>query len=825
MTHAENITPEEQVVQKRALLKLIILLAATVPATLAYFFIGQQQNAPAVLTVAWMLAGFFLLELVAIYLVRKNQPQRAIWLVIAGMMILGLASTLLVSGFGVILGLTYPILAILLTDGILSSKGITRATIIAVVVGVAILLIDLFGPAIRTPAPAALQTFLPGIIIAIIMVYALFIILNFKNYSMRAKLITATAMVAIISVLAVTVIVGITTRSALVNQLGGNLNSLAESQALALGEVMARQINVMETLALNRAVSDAVNARNDFYEGQTPQEVAAANLQLSRQWQTAEATDRLVLSVMNNSTSQQLLAFQQTFPDHTRILLADANGALVAASQRPDIFDFSNEEWWQNTLSSGFAAVHVSQPYVADGREDLLVDIAVPVRTVDTTGRSRVSGVLLTSYSLNSLVQILRSAAFGQTGHFDLHFPNFRQIEVRGNNDVQLQFVSPAEASLVEQLWFNDLPFLNDVYNGVPSLISQGRVNTLAYEPKVDSLGWRVLAVQEEAEALQPVNQQQRTNILLGVVIVLLATGTAAVIAQLLARPIVRLTNTAVQVADGDLSARAEIPSNDEIGILAMTFNRMTGQLQESIEGLEQRVAERTRALTASVEVSRSLSTVLDPDQLVVEVVEQVRAAFGYYYVQIYLWDEWQNQLAMAGGTGEAGQVLLARGHALAAGQGLVGRAAATNDPVFIPDVSQAPDWKANPLLPDTRAEIAVPIAVGERVLGVLDVQHDVSNGLAADDVEVLQSVAYQVAIAIQNAQSFDQARKQAEREAMINAINQKIQSATSVDAVLQVAAAELGHALREQKMRVQLVNPAHVGNGHGRSRSDYQPT
>jgi GAF domain-containing protein len=152
----------------------------------------------------------------------------------------------------------------------------------------------------------------------------------------------------------------------------------------------------------------------------------------------------------------------------------------------------------------------------------------------------------------------------------------------------------------------------------------------------------------------------------------------------------------------------------------------------------------------------------------------------------------------------------------LAAGQGLVGRAAHTNSPVFIPDVSQAPDWKANALLPDTKAEVAVPIAVGDHVLGVLDVQHDVSNGLVEDDVQVLQSVAYQVAIAIQNAQSFDQARKRAEREAAINEINQKIQTALSVDEVLQIATRELAQTLGATQTVVQLHSPLRRPAGNG---------
>jgi GAF domain-containing protein len=101
-----------------------------------------------------------------------------------------------------------------------------------------------------------------------------------------------------------------------------------------------------------------------------------------------------------------------------------------------------------------------------------------------------------------------------------------------------------------------------------------------------------------------------------------------------------------------------------------------------------------------------------------------------------------------------------------------------------------------NPLLPETRAELAVPLLVGNSLLGVLDVQSERLNAFTEEDANIQLTLASQVAIALQNANSFAQAQKQAEREALLNAINQKIQGATSVEAVLQIAARELGHAL-----------------------------
>jgi nitrate/nitrite-specific signal transduction histidine kinase len=322
---------------------------------------------------------------------------------------------------------------------------------------------------------------------------------------------------------------------------------------------------------------------------------------------------------------------------------------------------------------------------------------------------------------------------------------------------------------------------------------------------RLQNVPWIVITRQSLAVANAPAQQQFHLSVIWALVVVLLVSLAALVASQMLTAPIVRLTKVADQVAKGELATRAQVETADEIGALAATFNVMTDELSRTLMGLEKRVSERTRGIELSADISRRLSIILDPAQLVSEVVELLQFAFDYYHVQIYLFDEERSNLIMMGGTGEAGKIMLERGHKLARGQGLVGHACETGSVVLVQDTHQNPQWVPNELLPDTNAEIAVPIILGDQVLGALDVQQQEIGGLGQQDADLLLAIANQVAIALRNARQFAETQQSIAHQTRINTIIQQIQDTTSVESALQVAAREIGRALNAQRTKAQL--------------------
>ena len=171
----------------------------------------------------------------------------------------------------------------------------------------------------------------------------------------------------------------------------------------------------------------------------------------------------------------------------------------------------------------------------------------------------------------------------------------------------------------------------------------------------------------------------------------------------------------------------------------------------EMEEKLRASLERRSRQVQLATQVAQEIATAANLDELYQRVVNQIKEQFGYYHVQLLRYDIALDTVALVYGYGDIGKEMLAMNHSMPLGVGVIGTVAETGESVLRSDIVRDPNWKPNPLLPKTKGELAIPIKMGERVLGVLDVQSSVSFGLTEDDQLLLEGLCGQIAIAIES--------------------------------------------------------------------------
>jgi putative methionine-R-sulfoxide reductase with GAF domain len=745
----------------------------------------------------------FVVSAISFFLIRRDRFILGIWLLVSANLIIPSILGVLVLRNIYPVVITYLItLTTLLVFLVFPRASRWQALTAAALTILTIIGIELWNPVFRG-ATANLTNFTAGMIVLASLGFVVFFIRQAIAGNILTKLIVAFAAIAIM----VGGITGTTSsrsfRISLTEEIGNKLAEFANTRGTEIGAALDRELNILKTLALSEHIQNAAWTANLTHLSQADID------RLDQQWRAADKAntnaDELVSGVLYNEISAELRGFRRQFDQHVEVFLTGTQGFSIASNNRTSDYYQADEEWWQTAYRDD---LFIGQPEYDESSKTIAIIMAVSVRE---NGNGRILGILRTTVKFTTLTNALTLGMFGQTGRTVILLPSGQELKLNPVGDGTFELIQEEALPEIVALSQSTSKYQNVSLNGIPTLTSTAGVKVIGGTDEdsqvISNLGWSILTLQDEGEALQPITTQAGNTIVLGIATMLVAIIAAIGLARAISGPVIRLNAVAQKVTAGDLTVEAKVETRDEIGTLAATFNNMVAQLRDLIGSLEGRVAARTKDLATVAEVGAATATILETDKLLQAVVDLTKERFNLYHSHIYLLDQAGENLVLASGAGEPGRQMKAKGLSIPLDreQSLVARAARERKGVTVNDVTQAPDFLPNPLLPDTRSELAVPMIVGGNVIGVFDVQSDQIGRFTDSDINIQTTLAAQVATSVQNVRSFEQSKSQADLEFLINTIGQKIQLTTSVDGVLQTAIREIGLALGASRVKVQI--------------------
>ena len=540
-----------------------------------------------------------------------------------------------------------------------------------------------------------------------------------------------------------------------------------------------------------------VQARRELLKA-ADQTLSAANSSVSeatRLWleYNTNALKTLVnsrdIATMNSLWQKPMLKeMAASYPYMYLVSTTDVNGINQARNDDQAPKDYSDRHWFENARS-GALVTYETLIGKTSNKPALVVSMPIHERsaTPSSSGgvplEGKIVGVGMFASELSQISDLVAGVNLGRGGSaLIVDKQNLLVADSDPNAELMSDMSDYAPVKALKEGKTGSFRFID----------SQGQ----RYQAYLHMLpnGWGVIAQQTEAGLFESINQFQLLALavlLVGAIVVSLLTWTT--IRQTIL-PIQELTRVAVAISSGDLTRQAAVQtgppgSQDELGLLARTFNQMTAELRELVSGLENRVVERTRQLErralqfqVTSEVARAAAAIRDPERLLQNVVNLISERFGFDHAGIFLLDlseapegptipsspsptgdERIDSVSAAPGgksgfailraaSSEGGKYMVAHGHRLRIGQqGIVGFVAATGQPRIALDVGKDAVFFNNPVLPLTRSEMALPLKVQNRVIGVLDVQSNQPSAFSDQDISILQILADQLALAIEN--------------------------------------------------------------------------
>ncbi len=401
---------------------------------------------------------------------------------------------------------------------------------------------------------------------------------------------------------------------------------------------------------------------------------------------------------------------------------------------------------------------YLSQIYIDNVTGEPMIIMAVPVDVWDF------QGTLAAEVNLQFMWNLVDQLKVGETGYAYV-------VDNKGNliafSDTGRVLRGENVQHIFEVNEFVENPTMSgDITPGVVTYKGLLGTTVIGTYVPLGTPEWAVVTELPWGEAYQEPIQQAIWALVITLGIAILAGLFGIFVARRLSKPLVNLSNTADEVASGNLTTSAKVAGPTEIAQVASTFNTMTSRLRELVGNLEQRVAERTAELEqasqqeqrraeqfeAIAQISRVISSIQNQEELLNRITHMISEHFGFYHAGIFLLDDNKQYAVLRAANSEGGQRMLKRGHRLQVGQtGIVGFVTSTGAPRIALDTGADAVYFDNPDLPDTHSEMALPLKVRDQVIGALDVQSTMPNAFAQEDINILSALADQVSAALEN--------------------------------------------------------------------------
>ena len=461
------------------------------------------------------------------------------------------------------------------------------------------------------------------------------------------------------------------------------------------------------------------------------------------------------VAAMNTLWQKPLLReMAENYPYLTLVSTTDVNGVNKTRSDDKPFEIFDDRYWFQNAVNG---APITYETLLVPGQKRPELVVSMPIQKPDGT----VVGVGMFTANLEQIYKWIESVQLGRGG----------SSFVIDQRNIMVAHSNPAAPILSNMSGHPAVKALRSGVTGDFAFTDKEGERSQSYLSLLPN-GWAVITLQTEAGLFGPVRQFEKFALIGLVVSTTLITLLSWSTIRRTLRPVQELTETAAAISQGDLNRRAEVRSRDEVGVLAMAFNGMTDQLSSLIATLEARVAERTRALErrlnqlqVTAQVAGEAAGIRESQLLLQNVTGLISERFGFDHAGIFIVeqagqtdpaasiDPQPGYAVLRAASSEGGRKMLERSHRLRIGrQGIVGFVAASGIPRIALDVGSDAVFFNNPDLPLTRSELALPLKIQDKVIGVLDVQSNQESAFTEEDSSILQILADQVALAIQNA-------------------------------------------------------------------------